>query len=60
MLHDARTLLEQAQAECARLLAADRHRLDAMAQALLEREVLSGDHLKALLGDRAPVPTAAA
>jgi len=51
VLKEARALLEQAQATCRTLLHAQRARLDAMAQALLVREVLSGDELKAMLGD---------
>jgi cell division protease FtsH len=54
VLQEARALLEQAQARCAQLLLSNRSRLDALAQALLEREVLSGDSLKALLGSHAP------
>src|SRR5471032_3402681 len=51
VLKEARTLLEQAQATCRTLLKAQRARLDAMAQALLVNEVLSGDELKARLVD---------
>jgi cell division protease FtsH len=50
VLQEARALLEHAQAKCARLLMSNRGRLDALAQALLERDVLAGDDLKALLG----------
>ena len=50
VLQEARALLEQAQAKCAQLLRSNRERLDAMATALLAREVLSGDDLKGLLG----------
>jgi cell division protease FtsH len=50
VLQEARALLEQAQARCAQLLKVQRPRLDAMASALLAREVLSGDELKGLLG----------
>jgi len=49
VLDEARALLEQAQATCAQLLGANRTQLDAMATALLAREVLSGDELKGLL-----------
>jgi hypothetical protein len=42
-------MLEQAQAQCAQLLTSRRWQLDALAQALLEREVLCGDELKRLL-----------
>ena len=51
VLREARTLLEQAQETCRTLLRAQRARLDAMAQALLTREVLQGDELKQMLGD---------
>jgi len=51
VLKEARTLLEQAQATCRTLLKAQRARLDAMAQALLVREVLQGEELKTMLGD---------
>ncbi len=51
VLHEARAMLEQAQARCQELLAARRGQLDALARALLQREVLSGDELKALLAD---------
>ena len=53
VLREARVLLERAQATCQRLLKANRAQLDALAQRLLEREVISGDELKGLLG--APV-----
>ena len=45
-------MLERAQASCRQLLAANRARLDAMATRLLEREAISGDELKELLGAR--------
>ena len=45
-------MLEQAQATCRQLLKANRVQLDALAQRLLEREVVSGDELKGLLGAR--------
>ena len=51
VLAEARTLLEEAQATCRRVLTARRVRLDELAQALLTREVLSGDDLKHILGD---------
>src|SRR5262249_19694934 len=51
VLQEARALGEQAQRTCRELLQAQRGRLDAMAQALLTREVLSGDDLKTMLGD---------
>jgi cell division protease FtsH len=53
VLREARVLLEQAQATCQRLLEANRAQLDALALRLLEREVVSGDELKGLLGARA-------
>ncbi len=49
VLKEARAMLEQAQAQCQQLLTSRRWQLDAMAQALLQREVLSGDELKGLL-----------
>ncbi len=52
VLREARVLLERAQATCQRLLRANREQLDALAQRLLERDVISGDALKALLGPR--------
>jgi cell division protease FtsH len=53
VLREARLLLEQAQAACRQLLKANRAQLDALAQRLLERDVISGNELKGLLG--APV-----
>jgi cell division protease FtsH len=52
VLREARVLLEQAQATCQRLLKANRAQLDALALRLLERELVSGDELKGLLGAR--------
>ncbi len=49
VLQEARTLLEQAQTRCQQLLASRRWQLDAIAQALLQREVLCGDELTDLL-----------
>jgi cell division protease FtsH len=60
VLHEARAMLEQAQARCQELLASRRWQLDAMAQALLQREVLCGDELKGLLATRDEAPTSAA
>ena len=60
VLDEARTLLERSQATCQRLLHANRGQLDAMAQRLLEREVLSGDELKDLLAGDAALLLAAA
>jgi cell division protease FtsH len=50
VLDEARALLDQAQAKCRALLGARREQLEALAQALLQREVLAGDQLRALLG----------
>jgi len=50
VLKEARVLLERAQASCRRLLTANRAQLDALAQRLLAREVVSGEELKGLLG----------
>jgi cell division protease FtsH len=52
VLREARLLLEQAQATCQRLLKVNRAQLDGLAQRLLERDVISGDELKGLLGAR--------
>jgi cell division protease FtsH len=60
VLNEARSLLERSQTTCQRLLQSNRAQLDALAQALLEREVLCGDELKALLGVAAPRELAAA
>jgi cell division protease FtsH len=51
VLKEARAMLEQAQAQCQQLLTSRRWQLDALAQALLQREVLSGDELKGLLAE---------
>jgi cell division protease FtsH len=50
VLKEARLLVEKSQATCLRLLRTQRGQLDALATRLLEREVLSGDELKSLLG----------
>jgi cell division protease FtsH len=50
VLQEARILLERAQTTCRQVLRAHRERLDALANLLLEREVLSGEVLKGLLG----------
>ena len=50
VLKEARAMLEQARARCEQLLTSRRWQLDALAQALLQREVLCGDELKGLLG----------
>ena len=60
VLKEARALLEKSQASCRQLLRAQRGQLDALAKRLLEREVLSGDELKALLAAGAPHLLAAA
>lgn len=60
LLNEARALLERSQATCQRLLRSNRGQLDALAEALLEREVLCGDELKGLLGAGAPLEAAAA
>jgi cell division protease FtsH len=52
VLREARLLLEQAQATCRQLLKANRAKLDDLARRLLERDVISGDELKGLLGAR--------
>ncbi len=52
VLKEARALLEQAQTQTRQLLTANRGRLDALADGLLEREVLSGQLLASLLGER--------
>jgi cell division protease FtsH len=49
LLKEARALLEQAQATCQRLLRTRRGQLDALAERLLECDVLSGDELKGFL-----------
>jgi cell division protease FtsH len=56
VLKEARALLELSQATCQQLLQARRGELDAFARRLLERELLSGDELRGLLGaaERAP------
>jgi cell division protease FtsH len=50
VLQEARALLEQAQALCAQWLGSNRAQLDALAKALLAREVLCGEELQGLLG----------
>jgi cell division protease FtsH len=49
VLNEARVLLERAQAECRQLLGAKRRQLDALADALLQREALGGAELEGLL-----------
>ncbi len=51
VLDEARALLAAAQGTCRHILTTQRHRLDAMAEALLSTEVLSGAPLKTILGD---------
>jgi len=60
VLKEARLLLDKSQATCHRLLRVHRGQLDALATRLLEREVLSGDELKALLGSDMSLSTLAA
>jgi cell division protease FtsH len=55
VLHEARALLEQAQARCRQLLGVHRAQLEALAGRLLEREVVCGDELKGLLGNCTPL-----
>ncbi|HWK83321.1 MAG TPA: cell division protein, partial [Caldimonas sp.] len=55
VLHEARALLEQAQARCRQLLGVHRAQLEALACRLLEREVVCGDELKGLLGNCTPL-----
>ncbi|HEY9028113.1 MAG TPA: AAA family ATPase, partial [Burkholderiaceae bacterium] len=50
VLREARALLDEAQSTCRTLLRAQRARLDALAQALLDEEVVSGPRLASLLG----------
>lgn len=50
VLKEARALLERSQATCQHLLRTNREQLDALALRLLEREVLSGEELRGLLG----------
>ena len=55
VLDAAKDLLETGQALCHQLLSARRDTLDTLAQALLEKEVLSGAELHALLGAVEPL-----
>lgn len=55
VLKEARALLEQSQATCQQLLRTNRGQLEALAQRLLEREVLSGEELRGLLSAPASV-----
>ena len=56
VLNEARSLLDQAQARCEQLLTSRRWQLDALAKALLQREVLGGDELRELLAvDEGPL-----
>jgi len=54
VLDEARKILEQAQAQCCEVLQAHRFALEALANALLEQEVVSGASLKELLNLTAP------
>jgi cell division protease FtsH len=49
LLDEARSLLENAQAACRRVLEAERHRLETLAELLLSHETLSGAPLKRVL-----------
>lgn len=60
VLDEARNLLEQAQAQCLQVLQERRTALDALAQALLDQEVVSGEPLKELLNLEAPAVLVAA
>ncbi len=60
VLKEARALLEKSQATCQQVLRTNRARLDALAQRLLECDVLSGEELKDLLGDALPLHAVAA
>ena len=60
VLQEARVLLERGQETCRRLLQANRARLDVLANRLLERDVVSGEELKELLGVRLPPPATGA
>lgn len=60
VMDEARALLEQAQTQCKTLLQQRRGQLDALAAALLEHEVLSGDPLKALLSEPSKSPSSLA
>ena len=51
VLQEARAMLEQAQTQCQQLLTSRRWQLNALAQALLQREVLCGDELEGLLAE---------
>ena len=48
LLKESRGMLEKAQAQCEQLLTSRRWQLDALAQALSQREVLCGDELRGL------------
>ena len=52
VLAEARALLESSQATCRQVLRSQRQRLDALATRLLDCDLLCGDELKALLGER--------
>lgn len=60
VLEEARNLLERAQDQCLQVLHERRTALDALAEALLEQEVVSGESLTALLNLEAPVSLVAA
>jgi len=56
VLDEARALLEVAQETCVRLLTANRSRLEALAERLIEVEALAGPELDTLLGPRIDSP----
>ena len=53
LLAEARVMLEQAQARCREVLVSRRTQLDAVAAALLQQEVLSGDDFRGLIAEPA-------
>ena len=55
VLSAARELLEQSQKICHGLLRTNRNKLEELARCLLEKEVLTGSELQALLGSRSEV-----
>jgi cell division protease FtsH len=60
VLEEARNLLEQAQSQCLQVLRDRRPALDALAEALLAEEVISGEALKELLNLEPPAVLVAA
>ncbi len=55
---EVRTIITDAEAEARRLLADNRELLDAVSERLLEKEVLEGDELRAMIQDAQPVADA--